>query len=273
MKKIISAILTAVMLTAFFALPAGAATENKAMTVNVKSNLFPDTTAKYIKGTKEITLTYYLSCEDKLINAEARLYFDKSIFAISDKCKSTRDEYSHRLVPVIPNMPNAISNYNPAYADQTKGGFSFNVSDLGLMDFREKKVFLTITLDIIADELPKETEIEFEVATICANRIDVESVTTSTFDPAYIVDRKEIQPTDLRYTVETELTPTNAIFPLGDINYDYLANVNDVTLLQRFLAGSKSLTENQQKISDVNKDKKVDINDVTYMQRIIADAV
>lgn len=57
---------------------------------------------------------------------------------------------------------------------------------------------------------------------------------------------------------------------IGDINLDGIININDVTLLQRYLSGSVTLNEQQLRLSDVNGDGRITISDVTRLQIIIS---
>lgn len=58
--------------------------------------------------------------------------------------------------------------------------------------------------------------------------------------------------------------------PIGDVNRDGVINVNDVTDIQKHLAGIKQFNEDQLKWADTNGDDTVDINDATQLQKYIA---
>ncbi len=58
--------------------------------------------------------------------------------------------------------------------------------------------------------------------------------------------------------------------PIGDVNRDGVINVNDVTDIQKHLAGIKQFNEDQLKWADTNGDDMVDINDATQLQKYIA---
>lgn len=58
--------------------------------------------------------------------------------------------------------------------------------------------------------------------------------------------------------------------PIGDVNRDGVINVNDVTDIQKHLAGIKRFNEDQLKWADTNGDDTVDINDATQLQKYIA---
>lgn len=56
----------------------------------------------------------------------------------------------------------------------------------------------------------------------------------------------------------------------GDVNLDGKIDVNDVTLLQRYIAGESVLTDDAVKVADFNKDRIIDVIDVTAIQTFIA---
>lgn len=56
----------------------------------------------------------------------------------------------------------------------------------------------------------------------------------------------------------------------GDVNLDGKIDVNDVTLLQRYIVGEPVLTDESVKAADFNKDRIIDVLDVTAIQTFIA---
>lgn len=56
----------------------------------------------------------------------------------------------------------------------------------------------------------------------------------------------------------------------GDVNLDGKIDVNDVTLLQRYIAGESVLTDDAVKSADFYKDRIIDVLDVTAIQTFIA---
>ena len=57
---------------------------------------------------------------------------------------------------------------------------------------------------------------------------------------------------------------------LGDVNGDGKIDIDDVTLIQKYIANMQSFTEEQQKTADVTNDGKINIDDVTFIQKQIA---
>lgn len=56
----------------------------------------------------------------------------------------------------------------------------------------------------------------------------------------------------------------------GDVNLDGMVNIDDATLVQRYLVELATLSDRQLALSDVNHDGIIDISDVTTIQMIIA---
>ena len=56
----------------------------------------------------------------------------------------------------------------------------------------------------------------------------------------------------------------------GDVNLDGKIDINDVTLLQRYIAGEFVFTDDAVKAADFNKDRIIDIIDATAIQTFIA---
>ncbi|MDY4813645.1 MAG: dockerin type I repeat-containing protein, partial [Ruminococcus sp.] len=54
-------------------------------------------------------------------------------------------------------------------------------------------------------------------------------------------------------------------------NGDEEVNIQDATLLQKYLNNSEELTDMQLKNADINYDGEVNIKDVTYLQKYIAE--
>ena len=57
----------------------------------------------------------------------------------------------------------------------------------------------------------------------------------------------------------------------GDVNLDGTVDINDATMLQRYLAELLTLTDEQLLAADVNRDGNVNVNDVTQIQRILCE--
>lgn len=60
---------------------------------------------------------------------------------------------------------------------------------------------------------------------------------------------------------------------IGDVNSDGEVTIDDVTLLQKYLAENSELSETQISLADVNGDGDVMIDDVTMIQKYLAGAI
>ncbi len=60
---------------------------------------------------------------------------------------------------------------------------------------------------------------------------------------------------------------------LGDVNVDDVINVQDVSLVQKYISGTASLTTYQQVAADVNFSGTIDIRDVSLLQKYISNIV
>lgn len=72
------------------------------------------------------------------------------------------------------------------------------------------------------------------------------------------------------YTHAGEIIPE---YIPGDINGNGAISIDDVTIIQRAVAGMISLSSMQNRVADINGDGSVDINDATYIQRVLAQII
>lgn len=71
---------------------------------------------------------------------------------------------------------------------------------------------------------------------------------------------------------ETEKNPEGIIprLTFGDADSDCFVNIKDATRIQSVIAERCTLDNLQEFVSDVNLDKKIDVNDVTRIQKYLA---
>lgn len=69
----------------------------------------------------------------------------------------------------------------------------------------------------------------------------------------------------------SDLTKTGFIRTVGDVNYDGVISIRDVTAIQRHLAELELFTDEQLELADVNGDGEVDIADATHLQKYLAE--
>lgn len=92
-------------------------------------------------------------------------------------------------------------------------------------------------------------------------------------DVIYIGIGNENWPSMNEKTTETVYKLTVRLSPsVGDVNNDGVLNINDATLIQKYIAKATVFNESQIYKADVNGDGAVNISDVTLIQKIIADA-
>ena len=84
------------------------------------------------------------------------------------------------------------------------------------------------------------------------------------------IDKKVVNAANKgKATYSTLITPGVSVeYLLGDVDGDGTVNINDATMLQRYLA--EYITYVDKVVADVNRDGKVDIRDVTDIQRYLA---
>lgn len=172
-KKQISVLLAVMMiLCSFTAISFSAsAAETTGGEITVKSNLCDSKVYSYSANDKQIEVTYYLQCDEMLLNMQGGIYYDSSVLKIADTNTANTS---------IPNF--ASGNYFVNF-DLTNKAL-FNATSLNLYDFTTKGVFFTVTFDIIGSG---DTEVNLDVDVITAttaNSFD-ELETASDIDLVY----------------------------------------------------------------------------------------
>ena len=67
-----------------------------------------------------------------------------------------------------------------------------------------------------------------------------------------------------------EINPIEPIGILGDVNGDYKVDINDVTIIQKYIADFVEITDNEVLLADATQDNVVNIKDATAIQKYIA---
>ena len=153
-KKQISVLLAVMMiLCSFTAISFSAsAAETTGGTITVKSNLCDSKTYNYTANDKQIEVTYYLQCDEMLLNMQGGIYYDSSVLKIAD---------TNTAKTSIPGF--AEGQYFVNF-DLTNKAL-YNATSLNLYDFTTKGVFFTVTFDIIGSG---DTEVNLDVDVITA---------------------------------------------------------------------------------------------------------
>lgn len=83
---------------------------------------------------------------------------------------------------------------------------------------------------------------------------------TSLYDMTDVLDKSH----------ELPEIPDNPETAYGDVDGNGITNIDDVTIVQKYIAGMETLFEELKAVADVNGDGSVDISDVTNIQKYIA---
>lgn len=153
-KKQISVLLAVLMIissvmTVSFSVSAA---ETTGGTITVKSNLCDSSVYNYTANDKQIQVTYYLQCDNKILNMQGGVYYDSSVLKVAD---------TNTLETSIPGFTSGSSFVN---FDLTNKAL-FNSTSLHLYDFTSKGVFFTVVFDIIGSG---DTEVNLDVEVITA---------------------------------------------------------------------------------------------------------
>lgn len=153
-KKQISVLLAVLMvissiMTVSFSVSAA---ETTGGTITVKSNLCDSSVYNYTATDKQIQVTYYLQCDNKILNMQGGIYYDSSVLKVAD---------TNTLETSIPGFTSGSSFVN---FDLTNKAL-FNSTSLHLYDFTSKGVFFTVVFDIIGSG---DTEVNLDVEVITA---------------------------------------------------------------------------------------------------------
>ena len=221
----------------------GVVTQN--LTVKGTSNLFKAATATFDAETNKVTVTYQLKSSVKVIDSEWKLTYDSS--------KLTLDSV------VMPKVNAPTLSYGTGYVNG-------NFTDSDLVDFTSMSDFVVATFDV------KGTG----TATVNLNVVNlgVAKYSGSTANVAYLVSNGAVKDITSQsgfsgYTYDTNTLINEGGVLVGDVDLNGVVNINDATLLQRYLAEFTTLSTNQLRAADVNKDGKINVKDVTAIRRML----
>ena len=153
-KKQISVLLAVMMILCSFtaiSFSAGAA-ETTGGKITVNSNLCDSQTYSYTANDKQIEVTYYLQCDNMILNMQGGIYYDSSVLKVAD---------TNTLETSIPKFTSGSSYVNFDLDNKAL----FNATNLYLYDFTSKGVFFTVTFDIIGSG---DTEVNLDIDVITA---------------------------------------------------------------------------------------------------------
>ena len=218
------------------------------LTVNAQSNFFKSASATFNEDTNQVTVTYQLQSNMKLVNAQWSLRYDTSKLS-----------YVSASMPAVPDAT--------IMTPQT-GAVTGNFTDLSMVDFSAMSDFATFVFDVHGTG---DTTVTLTVVNLA-----VGYKSGSQVNEGYLVDYTEVKNlktqsgfTNLNYSTNTIINDGGA-FLRGDVDLDGEVTINDATLLQRYLAEYTTLNATQLRAADTNVDGKVNIRDVSNLQRALA---
>lgn len=229
------------------------ATTSSNLVVNAKSNLFPAKSATLDKNTKTVTVSYDLTSAMSIVNGQWSLSYDTSVLKF-DPAKN-KD-----ISPVISDFTKRIT------AGTINGVFS-NVSVP--YDFTNSKRFATFTFDVIGTG---NTDIDFNVNTLSVGYISNNVLNyTNAVKNGSIIDLSKT--TGYTSSSINGVTTISGDIVYGDVNGDGSVGIDDVTLVQKYIADMGTLTSGQISVADVDHDGYVTIIDATLIQKYIVGMV
>lgn len=214
-KKQISVLLAVLMvLSSIMAVSFSvSAAETTGGTITVKSNLCDSKTYNYTATDKQIQVTYYLQCNNKILNMQGGVYYDSSVLKVAD---------TNTMETSIPKFTSGSSFVN---FDLTNKAL-FNATSLNLYDFTSKGVFFTVTFDIIGSG---NTEVNLDIDVITATTANsyTELKDASDIDLVYY---DNIMADKFAFSSSANVIPdeTKAVSVFGDINLELANNGSGV---------------------------------------------
>lgn len=214
-KKQISVLLAVLMvLSSIMAVSFSvSAAETTGGTITVNSNLCDSKTYNYTATDKQIQVTYYLQCNNKILNMQGGVYYDSSVLKVAD---------TNTMETSIPKFTSGSSFVN---FDLTNKAL-FNATSLNLYDFTSKGVFFTVTFDIIGSG---DTEVNLDVDVITATTANsfTELKDASDIDLVYY-DNIMADKFDFSSSANVIPDETKAVSVFGDINLELANNGSGV---------------------------------------------
>ena len=214
-KKQISVLLAVLMvLSSIMAVSFSvSAAETTGGTITVNSNLCDSKTYNYTATDKQMQVTYYLQCNNKILNMQGGVYYDSSVLKVAD---------TNTLETSIPKFTSGSSFVN---FDLTNKAL-FNATSLNLYDFTSKGVFFTVTFDIIGSG---DTEVNLDIDVITATTANsyTELKDASDIDLVYY---DNIMADKFAFSSSANVIPdeTKAVSVFGDINLELADNGSGV---------------------------------------------
>ena len=206
-KKQISVLLAVMIILCSFTVASfsASAAETTGGKITVKSNLCDSKTYSYTADDTQLEVTYYLQCDNKVVNMQGGIYFDSSVLKIAD---------SNTLETSIPVFSSGSAFVNFDLTDKAL----FNATNLHLYDFTSKGVFFTIKFDIIGSG---DTDVSLDVDVITATTANDYSGLSSASD-IDLVYYGNIMADKFTFASEANVIPneTKNVSVFGDVNLE-----------------------------------------------------
>ena len=218
--------------------------------VEVTSNLFTGT--QTYNGSNTFTVDFDLESAMKIVNGQWKLTYDSNYLSIRNV---------DGLMPYISS--GAIINVE---VGAVYGAFS-NVNNL--YNFTSKKAMVSVTFDV-KKKFDKTVNVNLELQELSVgySQNGVTKYANVVKNGIYRDITSQTGFSNAKPKFTTDLYVSDILY--GDVNNDGNVTVDDVTLLQLYVAGDKSLDANAQLKADVNRDGIIDILDCTEIQLYVA---
>lgn len=188
-KKSMSLILAVMLvLCAFTAIPFTASAATNGGKITVSSNVCDSATYQYDENSKQVEVTYFLECPNKILNVQATMNYDNTVLKVA----STNT--LETSLPVF-KSGSAVINF--------KGNSKvlFNASNLNLYNFRTKATVVTVTFDIIGSG---DTTVDLNVDVLTGTKAENMSEITSK-DRVNYVKHEEMNLGDAKFSASANV--------------------------------------------------------------------
>lgn len=218
--------------------------------VEVTSNLFTGTQTYNESNT--FTVDFDLESAMKIVNGQWKLTYDSNYLSIRNV---------DGLMPYISSGAMINAEEGAVY-----GAFS-NVNNL--YNFTSKKAMVSVTFDV-KKKFDKTVNVNLELQELSVgySQNGVTKYANVVKNGIYRDVTSQTGFSNAKPKFTTDLYVSDILY--GDVNNDGNVTVDDVTLLQLYVAGDKSLDANAQLKADVNRDGIIDILDCTEIQLYVA---
>lgn len=232
--------------------PATTAPVGDKLKVNATSNVFPTAKAEFNKTTNQVVVTYKLDATMDVVDAQWTLTYDPSVLKVS----SAKN--------IMPNVDGAVIN------NKTSGTLKGNFSTVDPVTFSNND-FVKVVFNVVGTG---ETNVNLNVEYLSLGYISGGKLINK-----YIVDKGvkknitgETGFSKAAITGKTTVTlPSSVIY--GDVTGDGLVSVDDVTLVQKYIAVLVTFSDAQFEAGDCDHDGSVTIYDATLIQKYLANMV